>query len=70
LWITYGLLFLGELRAWWVPYLFWPDAKRAARYQAMFGNAHSFLSQRNGMAPNTLHVVLHIFTLVTLLVLS
>ena len=69
LWITYGILFLGELRAWWLPYLLRPDPVRAARYQTMFGNTHAFLPRRHGMAPNTLHVLLHAATLATLLLL-
>ncbi|SDG11020.1 hypothetical protein [Paraburkholderia phenazinium] len=50
-------------------YLVRPDAKRAARYRIMFGNTHSFLPMRNGMVPNTLHVLLHLSTAVTLVVL-
>ncbi|HET8923957.1 MAG TPA: hypothetical protein VFN26_13290 [Candidatus Acidoferrum sp.] len=68
--VSYVLLFIGELEAWWIPYLFRPDPARAARYQAMFGNTHAFLPARNGITPNTLHVTLHLATLVTLLVLS
>lgn len=67
--VAYGLLFLGELQAWWVPYLLWPQPQRAERYRAMFGNTHSFLPQRNGITPNTLHVVLHSATLATLVLL-
>lgn len=70
LWVTYGLLFLGELRAWWIPYLLWPESSRAARYQALFGHTHSFLPRRNGIVPNTLHVILHSTTFVTLLLLT
>jgi hypothetical protein len=70
LWVGYGVLFLGELRAWWVPYLLAPDASRAARYKAMFGSTHAFLPRRHGMVPNTLHVLLHAATLATLLVLG
>ena len=70
LWIGYGLLLLGQLRAWWVPYLLVPDAKRAARYDVMFGRTHAFLPRRNGIVPNTLHVLLHLVTFSTLLVLA
>ena len=70
LWISYGLLFAGELTAWWIPYLFRPEPERAARYQAMFGATHAFLPERNGIRPNTLHVVLHLVTLGTLVVLG
>jgi hypothetical protein len=40
LWISYGLLFVGELTAWWIPYLFHAEPERAARYQVMFGATH------------------------------
>jgi hypothetical protein len=70
LWINYGLLFVGELTAWWIPYLFHPEPERASRYQAMFGATHAFLPERNGIRPNTLHVILHIVTLTTLVLLG
>ena len=69
LWISYGLLFIGQLRAWWVPYLFRSEPERAARYRIMFGNTHSFLPQRNGLVPNTAHILLHLSTAATLIVL-
>jgi hypothetical protein len=69
LWITYGVLILGMLRAWWIPYLVLPDAQRAARYQIIFAGTHSFLPKRNGMAPDTLHTVFHLVTLATLVAL-
>ena len=70
LWLTYGILFAGELEAWWIPYFVRLDAKRAVRYQSMFGHTHAFLPERNGIVPNTLHVALHAATLATLLVLT
>jgi len=70
LWISYALLFVGELQAWWVPYLFRSDSERVARYQVMFGETHAFLPVRNGIRLNTLHVILHITTLATLVVLG
>ena len=69
LWIRYGTLFAGELRAWWWPYLFQRDSKRAERYRAMFGRTTAFLPQRNGIVPNTLHTILHTSTAATLIVL-
>ena len=69
LWSSYALLFIGQFRAWWVPYLLKPEPQRAERYRIMFGNTHSFLPQRNGMAPNTAHILLHVATLATLVVL-
>jgi hypothetical protein len=68
LWISYTVLFLGELRAWWIPYFFLPEPERAARYQIMFGHTHAFLPPHNGFRPNTLHVVLHLATLSILIV--
>ncbi|MGA2096220.1 MAG: hypothetical protein ABSH39_07970 [Candidatus Acidiferrum sp.] len=70
LWISYGLLFAGELRAWWIPYLFRTEPERVARYQVMFGATHTFLPQRNGIRVNTLHVILHVATLATLVILG
>ena len=66
LWVSYGLLFAGEIRAWWWPYLVQPDPKRAARYRVLFGRTHAFLPERNGITPNTLHLVLHGCTALTL----
>ena len=67
--ISYGLLFIGQMCAWWIPYLFRPESERAARYQIMFGRTQSFLPQRNGMVPNTAHILLHLATAATLIVL-
>jgi hypothetical protein len=58
------------VKAWWVPYLIRSDPVRVARYQSMFGATHAFLPERNGIRPNTLHVILHLATLGTLLVLA
>lgn len=70
LWISYVLLFLGALRAWWIPYLVVPDPARAARYRVMFANTASFLPERNGITPNALHVVFHVSVLATLVLLA
>lgn len=69
LWISYGILLLGQLRAWWIPYLLHPEPARAARYQVLFGNTHTFLPSRNGLVPNTAHLLLHLATAATLLLL-
>ena len=69
LWITYALLFTGEIEAWWIPYLVRPNPERAARYQRISGNTHSFLPIRNGIVPNTEHILLHLSTAATLTVL-
>ena len=70
LWISYSLLFVGELEAWWVPYLIRAEPARAERYRVMFGATHAFLPERNGIRPNTLHVILHLATVTTLVVLG
>jgi hypothetical protein len=67
LFCSYGVLFLGELRAWWIPYLVHAEPERVKRYQEMFGQTHSFLPPRNGIVPNTLHVILHAATLCTVI---
>lgn len=70
LWISYVLLFLGELRAWWVPYLVRAEPVRVERYTRMFGGTHAFLPVRNGIVPNTLHCLLHAATAATLVLLA
>ena len=69
LWISYGLIFVGQIRAWWIPYLIHSEPERAARYRTMFGNTHHFLPIRNGLVPNTAHVTLHLATAATLFIL-
>lgn len=36
----------------------------------MFGNTHAFLPARNGIRPNTLHVILHLATLASVVILG
>jgi hypothetical protein len=67
--ISYAVIFVGQIRAWWVPYLFHPEPERAARYKIMFGNTHHFLPIRNGLVPNTAHILLHVATAGTLVIL-
>ena len=69
LWGSYILLVLGVIRAWWVPYLLGADARRITRYRTMFGNTHSFLPERNGIIPNTAHILLLFAGIGVLLVL-
>jgi hypothetical protein len=66
----YGFLFIGELEAWWIPYLLWPQPKKAAEYDAMFANTWAFLPPRNGIRINALHFFLHACTLATALALA
>ncbi len=69
LWITYGVLLFGILRAWWIPYLLIPDAKRAERYRVLFHGTRRFLPERNGLAPDALHCSLHLAVLAILAML-
>jgi hypothetical protein len=70
LWISYGLACYGSLKAWWIPYLLRPDPELAARYRVMYGTTHAFLPERNGIRPNTLHVIFDVVTVVLLIVLG
>jgi hypothetical protein len=70
LWVSYGLLLAGALRAWWWPYLVRGEPERAARSTALFHRTHRFLPVRNGMAPNTLHFAYHVLIVATLVVLG
>ena len=51
------------------PYLFRPDKELAARYRTMYANTHAFLPERNGITPNTIHVVFDFDTIRVLIVL-
>jgi len=55
LWISYGAMFLGQVQAWWLPFLIRPI--RAAR-------------RRASVTPNTLHLILHLATLAALIDLA
>ena len=70
LWIFYGLVCYGALKEWWIPYFSQPTPERVARNQAMYGATHAFLPERNGIRPNTLHVILDLVTLAILIALG
>ncbi|HEY0702098.1 MAG TPA: hypothetical protein VGD60_04960 [Candidatus Acidoferrales bacterium] len=70
LWIFYLLACCGSLYAWWIPYFFGMGGKRAAREQALYGKTHAFLPERNGLRPNTLHVIFDVVTLAVLATLA
>jgi hypothetical protein len=70
LWITYLLVCYGSFTAWWIPYLLRPDPQRAARYRTMYAATHAFLPERNGIRPNTLHVLFDIVTVAILIDLA
>lgn len=61
-------IFVGALLDWWIPYFFGYGAEeRAARYEQMFADTHSFLPVMNGIAPNTIHVIFHTILLFCIL---
>jgi hypothetical protein len=70
LWIFYALAVYGSLKAWWIPYLLVPNEELAVRYRAMYAKTHAFLPERNGIVPNTLHVVFDLVTIGILLILA
>jgi len=70
MWLIYGILFAGELQSWWIPYFLGASPSKIERFQKMFGRTHAFLPVRHGIVPNTLHVILHLATFATLLILT
>jgi hypothetical protein len=70
LWIAYGAAAYGILRTWWIPYLFANDPVRTKRYQTRFAETHAFLPVRNGIRPDTLHVIFHAVFVTTLVLLG
>jgi len=54
LWISYAAMFLGQVQAWWIPYIIRP--LRAAR-------------ARDRVTPNTLHLLLHLATIAIVILL-
>jgi hypothetical protein len=55
--IIYGLITVGTITAWWIPYF---EGNHKAGFEE-YRNTHSFLPARgNNIIPNTLHVILHI----------
>lgn len=58
--IIYGILTVGTIFSWWIPYFFGSSKKYKIRFQK-FKNTHHFLPARgDNVIPNTLHVVLHL----------
>jgi hypothetical protein len=70
LWIFYLLALGGSAYAWWIPYLFGAGAKRVQREQQLYAKTHAFLPERNGLRPNTLHVIFDAVTLAVLITLT
>jgi hypothetical protein len=56
----YGLLTLGTIFAWWVPYIFGSSEQHKIDF-AEYRNTHHFLPKRgDNVVPNTFHVILHL----------
>src|SRR5579883_1732550 len=70
LWGTYLTCAYGILRAWWIPYLGPPEPDRAKRYSVRFAGTLSFLPERNGIRPDTLHVAFHLLVVAILVLLA
>jgi hypothetical protein len=54
LWISYAAMFLGQVQAWWIPFII--RSPRAVR-------------ARDRVTPNTLHLILHLATIAILALL-
>jgi len=70
LWYTYGAALVGTIIAWWGPYLLWESPERAERYKVRFAGTMKFLPERNGIAPDTLHVLYHLCVVGTVVLLT
>jgi hypothetical protein len=56
----YGLLTIGTIASWWIPYLLGSSEKHKADF-AEYRNTHAFLPARgDNVIPNTLHCVMHL----------
>lgn len=66
--VSYAVLLGGALSSWWVPYFFGAGEEKKARFRERFRGTWAFLPERNGIRPDTLHVVFHA-SLVVLVVL-
>ena len=69
LWVIYWLAFGGAMMSWWVPYLFGATEEKKTRFRQRFAGTMSFLPERNGIRPDTLHVVFHASLLAILVLL-
>lgn len=56
----YGILTIGTILSWWVPYFFGSSPEHKAAF-AEYHHTHHFLPKRgDNVVPNTFHVILHI----------
>lgn len=59
--VVYGLLTLGTIFSWWVPYFFGSSAAHKAAFSE-YQNTHRLLPARgDNVIPNTFHILLHLF---------
>ncbi len=66
--VVQGLLFFGELRAWWWPWFFGAKPEVVAHLRPNWEGTFSFFPERHGLRINALHSLLHFLTLAALLV--
>ena len=67
--VSYAVLLGGALLSWWVPYFFGATEEKKARFRERFEGTSAFLPERNGIRPDTLHVVFHASVVVLLVLL-
>jgi len=59
--LFYGLLFLGTILSWWIPYFFGSYTEEFKKAFAEYENTHHFLPAiKDHVIPNTFHVMLHL----------
>jgi hypothetical protein len=64
--IYYFVLFVEEVRVWWVPYLFGPSKVWRAAYDRLHSQTIKVLPARgDNPVPNLEHMILHVLTFVT-----
>lgn len=58
--IFYGLLTLGAILSWWVPYFFGSSEESKSNF-VVYNNTHHFLPKiKDNVIPNSFHVILHL----------
>ena len=59
--ISYLLLTIGTICAWWIPYIFGSSQEHKQGF-VEYKNTHTFLPARgDNVVPNTLHIIMHLF---------
>lgn len=60
LFLLYGILTVGTMCAWWIPYIFGSSDAHKLGFKE-YSNTHHFLPPRGtNLTPNSLHVIIHI----------